>query len=108
MSPKQSHVAYKRAGTRILELGGPEVYTYEGLLRLLAGHTGARTIFLPLPYWLWLGVAAIAELSSKPPVTRNQVELMQCDTVVSPAMPGFEALGIHPTPIAGVLDEILG
>jgi len=33
---------------------------------------------------------------------------MQCDTVVSPEIPGFEALGIHPTPIADVLDEILG
>jgi NADH dehydrogenase len=98
----------KHTQPHVLELGGPEVYTYQGLLRFLAGHMGTRTIFLPIPHWLWLGVAAIAELSPKPPVTRNQVELMQCDTVVSPEMPGFEALGIHPTPIADVLDEILG
>jgi NADH dehydrogenase len=97
----------EEAPAQVLELGGPEVFTYEDLLRLLAGRTGSRPIFLRIPYPLWFGVAAIAEFSPKPPVTRNQVELMQRDTVVSPAMPGFEALGIRPTSIADVLDDIL-
>jgi NADH dehydrogenase len=97
----------EEALAQVLELGGPEVFTYEGLLRLLAVRTGTRPIFLRIPYPLWFGVAAIAEFSPKPPITRNQVELMQHDTVVSPAIPGFEALGIHPTSIAHVLDDIL-
>jgi NADH dehydrogenase len=97
----------EEAPAQVLELGGPEVFTYEGLLRLLAERTGLRPIFLRIPYPLWFGVVAIAEFSPKPPVTRNQLELMQRDTVVSPAMRGFEALGIRPTSIADFLDDIL-
>lgn len=97
----------EEAPAELLELGGPDVFTYEELLRFLAERTSSRPIFVRIPYFMWFGVTAIVEFLPKPPVTRNQVELMQRDTVVSPAMPGFEALGIHPTSITNVLDDIL-
>jgi NADH dehydrogenase len=42
-----------------------------------------------------------------PPITRNQVELMQVDNVASPKMPGFGELGISPLSIEDILSEIL-
>jgi len=42
-----------------------------------------------------------------PPIARNQVELMQVDTVVSPVMPGFTDLGISPHAVEETLQEIL-
>jgi NADH dehydrogenase len=42
-----------------------------------------------------------------PPITRNQVELMQVDTVWSSEMPGFEDLGISPRSVEEILQEIL-
>ena len=42
-----------------------------------------------------------------PPITRNQVELMQVDNVASPDMPGFAELGISPRPVETTLREIL-
>jgi NADH dehydrogenase len=42
-----------------------------------------------------------------PPLSRNQVELMEVDTVPSLGMPGFDALGIVPQPIEHTLNQIL-
>jgi dihydroorotate dehydrogenase len=44
---------------------------------------------------------------ASPPVTRNQVELMQVDNVSSPQMPGFEELGISPHSVEEILQEML-
>ena len=40
------------------------------------------------------------------PISPNQVELMETDTVASVDMPGFDAFGIAPQPIANTLDKI--
>jgi hypothetical protein len=42
-----------------------------------------------------------------PPITRNQVELMQIDSVSMPELPGLEALGIRPHAVEEILQEIL-
>ena len=52
-------------------------------------------------------MAAVAEMFPSPPVTKNQVELMQVDNVTSPGMPGFEELEISPRSVEEVLQEIL-
>jgi hypothetical protein len=42
-----------------------------------------------------------------PLLTRNQVELMQIDTVSSPEMPGFVELGISPRSVEAILQKML-
>jgi hypothetical protein len=43
----------------------------------------------------------------RPPLTRNQVELMQIDTTASERLPGFRALGISPRSLEDELQAIL-
>jgi NADH dehydrogenase len=76
------------------ECAGPRVYSYEEFLRAVAHEAGLKPILIPLPFAVWHALIWIAEMLPSPPITRNQVELMQVDTVASPAMPGFEELGI--------------
>jgi uncharacterized protein YbjT (DUF2867 family) len=95
------------AGPATFECGGPHVYYYEELLRLIAREAGLEARLVPLPFPAWHALAAIAEMLPSPPITRNQVELMQIDTVASPGLPGFEALGIAPRPVEDVLRQIL-
>jgi hypothetical protein len=52
-------------------------------------------------------LAWTAELLPNPPVTRNQVELMQVDNVCSPGMPGFAELGISPHSVENMLEQTL-
>ncbi|MDX8520229.1 complex I NDUFA9 subunit family protein [Mesorhizobium dulcispinae] len=89
------------------ECGGPRVYTYEEFLRAVAHQAGLRPILIPVPFTAWHALAWAAEMLANPPVTRNQVELMQVDNVSSPQMPGFEELGISPHPVEEILGEML-
>lgn len=87
----------------VYELAGPRIYRYTDLLRTVARHDGRAPLFLPVPFGLWHCGAAIAELLPKPPITRNQVDLMRVDNIRSPDRPGFEALGITPRPLEDAL-----
>jgi uncharacterized protein YbjT (DUF2867 family) len=90
----------------IYELAGPDTYTYEGLVRHVAGLTGARARPVPMPFALWKALGLAAEFLPHPPVTRNQVELMEFDNVAAPGLPGLRELEIEPTPVDAVLREI--
>jgi len=89
------------------ELGGPRVYTYKELLTLIANRLGKDPVLFSLPFPIWHSLARIAEFLPGSPLSRNQVELMEVDTVVSEGMPGFDALGIAPQAVEHVLDRIV-
>lgn len=90
----------------LYELGGPQVYTYRELVELLRRRSGARTLLLPLPFALWHALAGLAERLPRPPITRNQVELMRFDNVVSGHFPGFAELRILPRRLDEAMTEI--
>ena len=91
----------------IYELGGPRVYSYEELLRTIARSAGLRPVLMRMPFAFWNAVAGLAEILPQPPLTRNQVELMQIDTVASENRPGFRALGISPRSLEDELQAML-
>jgi NADH dehydrogenase len=84
---------------KLFEFGGPQVFTYEEFLRTVAREAGLRPMLVPFPFAAWHMLARVAELLPHPPITRNQVELMEVDTVTSPGRPGLRELGIAPQPI---------
>jgi NADH dehydrogenase len=101
-APRRLH-----APAQTIECGGPRVYSYEELLRTIARAASVKPILVPVPFAAWHGIARVAEMLPGAPVTRNQVELMQVDTVASPSLPGFADLGISPRPMEAVLQSML-
>ena len=89
----------------MFECGGPRVCSYEEFLRAVASAAGIRPILIPVPFAAWHALAWIAEMLPSPPITRNQVELMQIDSVSSPDIPGLGELGISPHSIEEILQE---
>ncbi|CAN7690379.1 complex I NDUFA9 subunit family protein [Mesorhizobium sp. LjRoot246] len=89
------------------ECGGPRVYSYKEFLRAVAHQAGLKPKLIPIPFAAWHALAWFAEMLPSPPVTRNQVELMQVDNASSPQMPGFGELGISPYSVEEMLQEIL-
>lgn len=61
----------------IFELGGPDVLSYREVIRNVAAGLRRNPLLLPVPFALWRAAARAAELLPEPPITRNQVELMQ-------------------------------
>ena len=91
----------------LYELAGPRVYSYEELLRTIAGTAGLRPLLVRMPFAFWGAVAGLAEFLPRPPLTRNQVELMQIDTTASNSRPGFGQLGISPRSLEEELKAML-
>ncbi|MEX2632094.1 MAG: complex I NDUFA9 subunit family protein [Tistlia sp.] len=91
----------------LLELGGAEVLSYRALIEAICRRIGRRPLLLPLPFAAWQRLAWLAERLPEPPITRNQVELMRFDNVVSGALPGFADLGLAPRGLSSLLPEIL-
>jgi uncharacterized protein YbjT (DUF2867 family) len=80
----------------VYELAGPQIYSYQTLLRTIGEHHGFRPVLVPVPFGLWHTLAFLTERLPRPPLTRTQVELMKIDNVASADCPGFQAIGINP------------
>ena len=89
------------------ELGGARIYTYKSLLEVIARHLRRKPLLVSMPFGLWHALAYVAEMLPRPPITRNQVELMQIDSVASPGAPGFDDLRISPISLEDVLPEMV-
>jgi uncharacterized protein YbjT (DUF2867 family) len=73
----------------IYECGGLRIYSYKQLLILLAREAGLKPMLMPVPFAAWRALAWFAQMLPSPPVSGNQVELMQLDNVISPALPAL-------------------
>jgi NADH dehydrogenase len=90
-----------------LECGGPRVYTYKDLVRSVAHEADLKPKLIPVPFAVWHAMARVAEFLPSPAVTRNQVELMQVDTVASAELPDLRDLGITPQALEETIRQIL-
>ena len=92
----------------VYEIGGPRVYVYRELVRLVLERIGRRTVMIPVPFLVWDMLAAVTALHPDPPLTRDQVKLMKRDNVVGKQALTLEDLGIRPIPVEEVLPECIG
>jgi uncharacterized protein YbjT (DUF2867 family) len=85
------------------ELAGPQTYSWRQIMELVCEMTGRHRVILPVPYAIAGIGAAFAQQLPSPPLTRDQLILLQIDNVADPAKPGLAALGVTPTAVEGVV-----
>jgi uncharacterized protein YbjT (DUF2867 family) len=90
------------------EFAGARVYTYDELVRSVADRIKARPRLVPVPFALWRIIASAAEFLPGPPLTRDQVALMQHDNVACGDFPGLSSLRIAPTEIDDLVSAVVG
>lgn len=91
----------------ILELGGGAVYRYREILEAVMRARRRHHLLIPVPFALWrVGTALLAVLPD-PPLTRDQVIMLQHDNVATPGSPGFGQLGIQPVTLEATLSYCL-
>ena len=88
---------------RAYELGGPQIYTYKALLKLLLLRVDKRRLLVPVPFFLWDILAALLAAFPSPPLTRDQVTLVKRDNVIEGNELTLEDLGISPVSVAEIL-----
>ncbi|WP_374448380.1 complex I NDUFA9 subunit family protein [Stella sp.] len=91
---------------RTYELAGPTVYSFADLMRLLLAEIGRRRLLVPMPFGVARFKAWFLEKLPVPPLTRDQVLLLERDNVAGGG-PGLADLGITPTAVEAVLPTYL-
>ncbi len=98
-------------GGTIYELGGPEVQTFEQLLRYVLATIERKRLLVPVPFFAAKIKAALLQYWPKPPLTPDQVELLRTDNVVSEAAKAegrtLQGLGIEPEPLEAIAPAYL-
>ncbi len=94
-------------GGKTYELGGPQVYSFKQLLQLLLKEISRKRTLIDLPSGLASFQARFMEFLPVPPLTRDQILLLQKDNVVSPEALTFKELGIEPQAIEAILPTYL-
>ena len=85
------------------ELGGAETLSMLEINQKIASMTGRDRSFVPVPAM----AAKLLSLVPGGPMTGDQLKMLAKDNVASDAMPGLEAFGVNPTPMAAVADRWL-
>ncbi len=99
------------AAGRTFELGGPAVWTFEAILKYILRETGRDRLLAPLPFFVARPLGDLLQMASlvgiAPPLTRDQVLMLERDNVVAPGAEGLAALGIEPTGLEAIAPSYL-
>lgn len=89
------------------ELGGTKTYSFKQLMEMMLYEIGKKRFLIGIPFWAAKIKAFFLEFLPKPLLTRDQVELLKTDNVVSQDALTFQDLSITPTDIEIVLPTYL-
>lgn len=79
---------------KTFELGGPHVYSFKELLQLLLKTIRRRRLLVPVPWALAYVQGSLLQQLPDPPLTRDQVKLLESDNVVAADALTLADLGI--------------
>ncbi|MBL4853006.1 MAG: complex I NDUFA9 subunit family protein [Robiginitomaculum sp.] len=94
------------------ELAGPQTYTFKELLQFTLDCIGKKRLLVPLPWSISSLLGVFGDLSGyiplvKPFLTRDQVQMLKTDSVVSGDFPGLSDLGIQGETISAIVPDSL-
>jgi uncharacterized protein YbjT (DUF2867 family) len=93
------------------ELGGPEVLTLKEIMQRVLAYTIRKRVLIPEPFWLAKVQGAALQLLPNPPLTLDQVRMLEIDNLVSEAAERdgrtLQGLGIAPLGIEAVVPDYL-
>jgi NADH dehydrogenase len=95
----------------LYELGGPEILSLKDVMQRVLDYTMRKRLLVPVPFWFAKVQGAFLQWLPNPPLTIDQVRLLEKDNVVSEAAKHggrtLEGLGIEPVAIASVVPDYL-
>lgn len=92
---------------KIYELGGHEVLSFKEIFERMLQYTQQKPFLVPLPFGLAKFQAFFLSMLPKPLLTRDQVESLKTDNVITPGALTLKDLGIAPTGLDTILPTYL-
>jgi NADH dehydrogenase len=93
---------------KVFELGGAGIYTYREVVEQVLATLDRKRRLVPVPFGVWRLLAMMLKVLPNPPLTADQVMLMQRDNVASQAFGTFADLGVKQRALADCLAQCLG
>ena len=90
---------YSLTNGQIYELGGPSIYSFKELLAYMLRVIGKKRPLIPIPVFAMHIPAAIFSIFPNPPITVDQLRMLEKDNVVDEKINNITSLGITPQPI---------
>ena len=93
------------------ELGGPTVYSFKELMRIVLHETGRRRLLVPVPFFaasikaFFLQASALVGI--EPLLTMDQVKLLKTDNVVHDGALAIGDLGVEPLALEAIVPSYL-
>jgi len=97
----------KRTEGQTYQLGGPKVYRFKELLQYIMEETGHHRPFLSIPFGVAKLMGFFMEWLPTPPLTRDQVTLLQTDNIVADDAQTLSDLGVTPRAVEMICPEYL-
>jgi uncharacterized protein YbjT (DUF2867 family) len=99
------------AGGRIYELGGPQINSFKETLEEMLAVIGRKRMLVSVPWSIAGLMGSVMGLLPKPQLTRDQVDMLKSDNVVSDAAQSegrtFAGLGMNPQAADAILPSYL-
>lgn len=92
---------------KVYELGGPKIYSLKKLFEIMLETIQCKRLLLPLPYFMAKIIGFFCEVLPSPPLTRDQVKLLQKDIVTDKKGLILQDLGITPSSLESILPRYL-
>jgi NADH dehydrogenase len=92
---------------KIYEFGGPRVYTFKELIGFVCARIRAQPLLVPMPFWVAELLGGLLQVFPDAPLTRDQVQLLRTDKVVSGSEPTLGDVGIEPKVLEAIVPEYL-
>jgi len=89
------------------ELGGPTIYTFRQLMELMLKEIRRKRCLVSIPFGIARLEARFLQILPVPPLTVDQVRMLERDNVAAVGAPGLAELGIKPTPVEAVIPSYL-
>jgi len=97
----------EKINNNIFELGGPQIFTFKELMKILLKEINKKRFLVPIPFLFAKFQAKILQLLPKPLLTTDQVEMLKYDNIVTNKYPTLKDLKINPKTIESVLPNYI-
>ena len=89
------------------ELGGPSTYSFKELMQLILETIGRKRLLVSLPWGFASFLGSALQNLPGAPLTRDQVEQLKRDNILSGEFPGLTELGIRPHTVEVIIPTYL-
>jgi uncharacterized protein YbjT (DUF2867 family) len=92
---------------KVFELGGPAIYSFKDMLKIILRETGRSRPLIPVPFWLASIQGFFLQFLPGTLLTPDQVTFLKTDNLVSPGALTLKDLGIQPDSLEAVIPSYL-